>query len=281
VITGRTALYGVLGHPVSHSRSPEMQNAAFAEAGLDAAYVALPVAPDRLAEAIAGAHALGFQGLNVTVPHKQAALGLCATVDATASDVGAVNALRRSAQGWEGFNTDAPACLGLLEAAGVGKGARALLVGAGGAARAAAWALVRAGAALRVAARRPEAAADLAGAFSRELAAGSAAAQAVPFADLAAEARAADVVVNGTSIGLAAHPSEFPELGLRRGQVVVDFVYGDTALARAARGAGARLVTGEQLLVRQGALAFTLWTGRAAPEATMAAAVARAAGSSR
>jgi shikimate dehydrogenase len=250
-----------------------MQNAAFAEAGLDAAYLALPVAPDRLAEALGGAHALGFQGLNVTVPHKQAAAALCATVDATAAAVGAVNTLRRAAAGWDGFNTDAPACLALLEAAGVRAGARALLVGAGGAARAAAWALVRAGAGLRIAARRPEAARALAAAFATGAAAASVAPRAVPFEDLASEAEAADVVVNGTSIGLAGHASEFPELGLHRGQVVVDFVYGDTALARAARAAGARLVTGEQLLVRQGALAFTLWTGRPAPEAAMAAAV--------
>jgi shikimate dehydrogenase len=281
VITGRTALYGVLGHPVSHSRSPEMQNAAFAEAGIDAVYVALPVAPDRLRDALAGAHALGFQGLNVTVPHKQAAAALCATVDATAAAVGAVNTLRRAAQGWEGFNTDAPACLTLLEAAGVGKGARALLLGAGGAARAAAWALVRAGAALRVAARRPVAARDVAQAFAPGTAAGVAIPQAVSWDDLAAESEAADVVVNGTSIGLAGHAAALPGVRLRRGQVAADFVYGDTALARAARAAGARLVTGEQLLVRQGALAFTLWTGRPAPEPAMAAAVERAAGSSR
>ncbi|HEY6002121.1 MAG TPA: shikimate dehydrogenase (NADP+), partial [Anaeromyxobacter sp.] len=127
MITARTALYGVMGHPVGHSRSPAMQNAAFAALGIDAAYVALLVPPERLAQAVAGAHALGFQGLNVTVPHKQEALGLCATVDATAADVGAVNTLRRAPHGWEGFNTDAPACLALLEAAGIGRGARALL----------------------------------------------------------------------------------------------------------------------------------------------------------
>jgi shikimate dehydrogenase len=274
VITGRTALYGVIGHPVAHSRSPQMQNAAFAAAQLDAVYVALAVAPERLAAAVAGAHALGFQGLNVTIPHKQGAATLCATVDAIAADVGAVNTLRRSAQGWEGFNTDAPACLTLLEAAGVGKGARALLVGAGGAARAAAWALVRAGARVHVAARRPDAARDLAAAFGPSAPAGGVP-RAVPWGDLEAESEAADVVVNGTSIGLAGHPAALPGLRLRRGQVAVDFVYGETELARAARAAGARLVTGEQLLVRQGALAFTLWTGRAAPEAAMAAAVAQ------
>jgi shikimate dehydrogenase len=273
MITGRTALYGVLGHPVAHSRSPEMQNAAFAAAGLDAVYVALAVAPDRLAAAIGGAAALGFQGLNVTIPHKQAAAAFCATVDAVASDVGAVNTLRRAAGGWEGFNTDAPACLSLLEAAGVGKGARALRVGAGGAARAAAWALVRAGAELRVAARRSEAARELATAFAPGAAAGVAIAKAVPWNDLGAEAQAADVVVNGTSIGLAGHPAALPGVRPRRGQVVADFVYGDTELSRAARAVGARLVTGEQLLVRQGALAFSLWTGRPAPEAAMASAL--------
>jgi shikimate dehydrogenase len=278
VITGKTALYGVLGHPIGHSRSPEMQNAAFAELGIDALYVALPAPPERLGDAVAGAHALGFQGLNVTVPHKEGALALCATVDPVAGEIGAVNTLRRAAQGWEGFNTDAPACLALLEAAGVGRGAGALLVGAGGAARAAGWALVRAGAALRVAARRPDQAREVAEALAPLAAAGAPKPCAVPWDELAAECRAADVVVNATSIGLAGKPAELPGVAFRREQVAVDFVYGDTAFVRAARAAGARLVTGEQLLVRQGALAFTLWTGRPAPEAVMTAAVARTPG---
>lgn len=281
MITGHTALYGVIGHPVAHSRSPEMQNAAFGQLGIDASYVALDVAPERIGDAVAGAHALGFSGLNVTVPHKQAVARLCATLDAVAVQVGAVNTLRRVAKGWEGFNTDAPACLALLESAGVGPGVRALLVGAGGAARAAAWALVRAGASLRIAARHPDAARALAEAFGPATRPGAAIPQAVAFGELHAEADAADAVVNATSVGLAGHEGGLPGLRPRKGQVVLDFVYGETELSRAARAAGARLVTGEQILVRQGALAFTLWTGRPAPEAAMAAAVARAAGSDR
>lgn len=281
MITGHTHLYGVIGSPVAHSRSPEMQNAAFGHLGLDAVYVALAVPPDRVQEAISGAHALGFSGLNVTVPHKQAVVSLCSSVDSIALEVGAVNTLRRAASGWEGFNTDAPACLALVEAAGAGKGTRALLLGAGGAARAAAWALVRAGAALRIAARRPEAARELAEAFAPATAAGVALPRAVPFDAVAEEAAAADLVVNGTSVGLPGHGGDPLPVRPRRGQVVVDFVYGETDLARATRAAGGRLVTGEQILVRQGALAFTLWTGRPAPEAVMAAAVARAAGSTR
>ncbi|HVI93120.1 MAG TPA: shikimate dehydrogenase [Anaeromyxobacter sp.] len=274
MITGHTALYGVVGHPVSHSRSPEMQAAAFARLGIDAAYVALPVPPERLDEALRGAHALGFQGLNVTVPHKQRAAGLCLGLDDVAEAVGAVNTLRRSAAGWEGHNTDALACLGLLQEAGVGRGARALLVGAGGAARAAAWALLRAGATVRVAARREEPALEL---VHQVLASSQrgAAAQAVSWGELGAEAERADVVVNGTSVGLAGRGEigRLP-LKLRRGQVAVDFVYGETELTRQAREAGARLVSGEALLVKQGALAFQLWTGKPGPEDVMAAAIA-------
>jgi shikimate dehydrogenase len=278
VITGRTVLYGVLGHPVSHSRSPEMQNAAFAELAIDAVYVALPVPPDGLAEALKGAHALGFQGLNVTVPHKQRAAAGCVALDPVAEEVGAVNTLRRTAGGWEGHNTDAPACLSLLEAAGVGKGSRALLVGAGGAARAAGWALLRLGAELRVSARRLEAASELVHQLE-PVAARGARPLPVPWGDLAAEGDAADVVVNGTSVGLAGHETRLPALRLREGQVALDFVYGETDFARSAQAAGARLVTGEQILVRQGALAFTLWTGRPAPEAVMTAALCSRGGS--
>jgi shikimate dehydrogenase len=132
VISGRTAVFGVLGHPVAHSLSPAMHNAAYRAAGIDAVYVPLPAAPERLAEGIRGAHALGFRGLNVTVPHKQRAADLCERLDTVAALCGAVNTLRRTEAGWEGFNTDAPACLALLEEAGVRRGARGLVLGAGG-----------------------------------------------------------------------------------------------------------------------------------------------------
>ncbi|HYG66516.1 MAG TPA: shikimate dehydrogenase [Anaeromyxobacteraceae bacterium] len=268
-MSGTTLLYGVLGAPIAHTRSPAMHNAAFAHHGLDAVYVALPVEPDGLADAIRGAHALGFRGVNVTVPHKQAVARLVAPLDPVASETGAVNTLVRRADGWEGHNMDAPACLELLEAAGVRAGARALLAGAGGVARAAAWALKRLGAEVVVAARREVQGAELA----QEVGAA-----AVSFARLAEESERADVIVNATPIGLAPAGIGGARLDLRfrAGQVALDAVYGDTAFVREARAAGARVVTGEALLVRQGALAFNLWTGRAAPEAEMLAAVERA-----
>jgi shikimate dehydrogenase len=278
VISGRTALYGVIGHPIAHTRSPQMQNAAFARAGVDAAYVALAVAPGALSDALRGAHALGFQGLNVTVPHKQEALRLAASADEVARQVGAANTLRRAAGGWEAFNTDAPATRELLAEAGLGRGARALLLGAGGAARAAAWALLELGCALTVLARRPEAAAELLRTLPGR---GGPAPRAAALDELAREAAAADAVVNGTSVGLHGNQAAFEGLAFRPGQLAADFVYGETAFARAARAAGARLVSGEAILVRQGALAFTIWTGQPAPEAEMARALAVPAGSTR
>jgi shikimate dehydrogenase len=97
----------------------------------------------------------------------------------------------------------------------------------------------------------------------------------VDWESVASEAIQADVVVNATPIGLASHAGDLPALAWRAGQVALDFVYGDTAFARSARGAGARLVTGEQVLVRQGALAFRIWLGRSAPEGVMAKAIER------
>jgi shikimate dehydrogenase len=274
VIGGRTELYGLIGWPVAHSLSPAMQNAAFAFHGRDAAYVVMPVEPSRLGEALRGAHALGVRGLNVTIPHKVEAARLCVGLDPVARATGAANVLVRTAQGWEGSNTDATAILTLLTEAGIGSGARVLLVGAGGAARAGAFAVLKAGASLRVAARREASAAELCG--TMRLAAPEAALAPVAWSDLAGESRSADAILNATSVGMAGHDAALPGLAFRPGQVALDMVYGDTAFARDAQAAGARVIRGEQMLVRQGAHAFTRWTGLAAPEAVMVAALQRA-----
>jgi len=275
VISGRTALYGILGWPVGHSLSPAMQNAAFAFHGLDAAYLPFPVKQERLEEGLRGAHALHLRGLNVTIPHKQEAAAACVRLDPVAASVGAANVLRRVDEGWEGFNTDATALCQLLEEAGVTAGARILLVGAGGAARAGAWAALRLGGALRVAARRGDQARALCASMARAFPDRAAAAPA-RWEALAEEAAAADVILNGTSVGLPGHDPRLPGVAFRPGQVALDMVYGDTAFAREAHQAGARVVRGEEMLVRQGAHAFTIWTGLPAPEAVMVAALQRA-----
>lgn len=132
----QTRVYAVLGHPVEHSLSPSMQNAAFRAAGVDAAYIALDVSPERLAEVLEGLHATGLSGLNLTAPHKEAAWALVLGSTEEAARSRAVNTLRREKSGWFGHATDGLGFAAWVRALDISlRGARVLLLGAGGAAR--------------------------------------------------------------------------------------------------------------------------------------------------
>jgi len=254
---GGTRLVGLIGSPVAHSLSPRMQNAAFAARGLDWAYVPLPVEAARLEAAFEGLAALGFAGANVTIPHKTAAIAFCDELDPVAERAGSVNTVVVTDGRLVGSSTDGRA---VTEAVDV-EGSRALLLGAGGAAQAVATALLDAGAAsLTVAARRGERAEALA-ARLRTLAPAAAieAAGAWP-----PEAADATLVVHATPV------RDEALVTLTAGQAVVDLAYrpdGEpTALVVAARAAGcAEVVDGLEVLVRQGAASFELWTGVEAP----------------
>lgn len=254
---------GVLGWPVAHSRSPDMQRAALREAGLaDWGYQRLPVPPEALAETVRALPRLGFRGANVTIPHKEAALALADGATPAARAIGAANTLTFG-DGVHADNTDAP---GLMRALGEAPPS-ALVLGAGGSARAAAYALREAGAAVTVWNRNRERADRLA-------------------ADLGVEASerpaGAQLLVNCTSVGLDDRTSPFKDLplsadGLARYTCVVDLVYrdGGTELLREAQRRGCRVVDGLEVLVHQGALSFEIWTGRPAPVAAMRQAARR------
>ncbi|MBV9310840.1 MAG: shikimate dehydrogenase [Solirubrobacterales bacterium] len=253
----RTRL-GVLGWPVAHSRSPRIQNAALRAVGLSSwRYQLLPVASAAFADTVRGLPQSGFRGANVTIPHKEAALALADEPTEKARTIGAANTLLFESDGQlKADNTDAPGLLGALPIDP--KGRSALVLGAGGSARAAVWALLDAGAGeVRVWNRTPERATRL----SEELGA------------IAVTAAApADLLINCTSSGLDARESTFKQLpvsadDLRRYECVVDFVYSDvdTALVRAARERSLPAVDGLELLVRQAALSFELFTGQPAP----------------
>jgi shikimate dehydrogenase len=263
----QVALAGVLGFPVAHSRSPEMQNAAFRALGLDWRYVKLPVPPALFAETVRALPGSGFRGANVTIPHKLAALELADERTPSAEAIGAANTLTFLEGGRiEAHNTDAP---GFLAALGEdARGLRALVLGAGGAGRAVAWALREAGAAeVSVWNRTPERATALA-------------------ADLGVAAiprpATCDLLVNATSVGLKPRLDEAQTLKalqldeLDPPQIVVDLVYGDapTALLGWAARGGSRTVDGLEVLVRQGALSFERWTGIEPPLDAMRAAAA-------
>jgi shikimate dehydrogenase len=245
-----TALTGVLGFPVAHSRSPAMMNAAFAELGLDWRYLKLPVPPERFAETARALPGSGYRGANVTIPHKLAAHALADERTPAAAAIGAANTLTFEDGRLLADNTDAG---GLLDALGEEvRGRTALVLGAGGAGRAAVWALRDAGAEVAVWNRTPERA--------RELAAE------VDVAHAERPNGPADVLVNATSLGL--HGEDLPaQLEPEPAGVVLDLVYGDepTALCRWAEAHGARVVEGLEVLVRQGARSLERWTGRTAP----------------
>ena len=245
MITATTRLVALLGHPVAHSLSPRMQNAAFAARALDWAYVACDVDPDALPAAVAGLRALGFAGANVTIPHKGAVAELCDELDDLSRRSGAVNTLVFSDGRIVGANTDGPAVADAVDPPGV----HVLVLGRGGGARAVAVALEDAGAASVRLASRSE-------------------------ADWPPVADDATILVNATPLR-----DETP-VTPRAHQQVVDLAYRTdgrpTALVAAAREAGCTtVVDGLEILVRQGAAAFELWTGVPAPLDVMRAAVAR------
>jgi shikimate dehydrogenase len=280
-VNAATRLVGILGWPVAHSLSPVMHNAAFAALGLDYAYVALPVPPARVAEAVAGLRALGFRGANVTVPHKQAVVPFLDELDAEARLAGAVNTVLVTDDGrLLGANTDIAGFAGAFAEASPEDltGREALLFGAGGAARAAAVWLGRAGADVTVTARDGDAAAavvELVRAAGR-----NAAARSLPLAELTAEhvTRAA-LIVNATTLGMPG-AGKVPPLfvdNVRRDHVVFDVVYArqPTQLIAQARQRGARAIDGLSMLIWQAGAAFEIWTGRAAPLEVMRSAVTR------
>jgi shikimate dehydrogenase len=257
---------GVAGWPVAHSRSPAMHNAALAAVGLrDWRYLKLPLPPARFAETVRALPAAGFRGINVTIPHKEAALALADEATDTATAVGAANMLTFLPSGAiHADNTDVP---GLLEALPVDPaGMGVLVLGAGGAARAAVYALRRAGAAdvmvwNRTRDRAERLVADLGG-------------RVVDAPEPAA------LLVNCTSVGLREEDRAFKSLPIRAdtlgvGSYVADMVYrpGGTALIVEAERRGAAVVTGLEILVAQGAASFERWTDMTAPRQAMRAAV--------
>jgi shikimate dehydrogenase len=259
----------VIGWPVSHSLSPAIHNAAFEAMGLDWVYTGLPVEPGRLPQALAGLGALGFSGVNVTMPHKTESASLATDLSEDAERLGSVNTFLVDDDGLHGHNTDAPGFERFLrkDAAFEPAGREVLIFGAGGAARAVSLAVVRAGAsAVVVAVRDPASAAPLLEALD-----GSAARlRVIPMAG--ATTTRPDLLVNATPLG--ARGEDLPLPASLHGMTVVDLLYHPsvTPLQTRAQADGAAAFGGLGLLLHQAALSSELWTGTAPPLDVMSAA---------
>ena len=244
----------VLGAPVAHSRSPAIHNAAFAALDMDGewSYEAIEVSPDQFEQRVRAMPGEGFVGANVTVPHKGAALLVSERRSGVAREIGAANTLTFQEDEIRADNTDAQGLMESLPESPAGR--RALVLGAGGAARAVVWALTREGAEVSVWNRTPERAAKL----CAEL--GGQAVEDPGPGDY-------ELIVNSTSVGMHGE-DPFDQLPLSGdwfgfSQTVVDLVYGErkSNLLDVAGDAGAEVVDGLEVLVRQGAASFRIWTG--------------------
>lgn len=270
---------GVLGWPLEHTLSPAIHSAAFSQAQLDWVYLAWPVEPEDLGDAIKGLRALGALGANVTMPHKEAVMEHLDELSGDARSVGAVNTVQRIGRRFVGHNTDVDGFGFFLERdAGIdASGMRALVLGAGGAARAVVRALDRIGVdEVAVAARDVDKGSRLV-----ELA-GRARGAAISWEIASTTAADYDLIVNATPVGTGSG-DPLPAVEWRAGQVVVDLVYDppSTALVERARAGGAHAWGGIGMLVHQAAASFGIWTGQDPPLETMSAAALHAIGGLR
>lgn len=293
-INGETQLIGLMGWPVAHTFSPAMHNAAARALGLNWVYVPLAVRPDDVRAAIQGLPALGFRGVNITVPHKQAVMPFLAGIEEGAQAIGAVNTIvidggaRQLQLGKRrlelvrqltGYNTDWSGFLADLENLEVVAAGRAcLILGAGGSARAVAYGLASAGGRVSVLARRVEQAQQLVADLSPYFEQGSLTHG--PLSDLATVAGTltAPLIVNTTPVGMVPDTgsSIWPDdLAFPQNAFVYDLVYNpaETRLMAQARAAGCGTANGLGMLIQQGALAFQLWTEQAPDTAVMAEAI--------
>jgi len=259
LLTGHARLAGVLGWPVSHSRSPRLHGHWLEALGLDGAYLPLPVHPDRFAGAVRALADLGFRGANVTIPHKQAAFAVCDSVDASARRAGAVNTLVFRDGRIEGSNTDGFGFLESVREQAPGwqpQAGPAVLLGAGGAARAIAAALLDAGCPGVTLVNRSRVRAE---ALARAIGGAIAVADVPPISEAA-------LLVNTTSLGMEGQPPLVLDLAsLPASAVVADIVYVplETPLLAAARARGLAAVDGLGMLLHQARPGFEAWFGAA------------------
>jgi len=271
MISGKTIVCGIIGDPIEHTMSPAMHNTAFQTLGLDYTYVPFRVRSLELKKAIEGIRGLNLRGLNVTIPHKVAVMQFLDRIDPLAEKIGAVNTIVNDDGILSGYNTDATGFLQTLHDKDVEpEDKKVLLLGAGGAARAIGNVLAGEKARITILNRRQELswAEDLARLLMRHYGAKVNAGELTP-ENLQRAIEGVDILVNATSLGMSPDDDQTPVPAdlLGANLTVFDVVYNplETRLLREAKTAGAKTISGLEMLVRQGAGAFEKWTGIKAP----------------
>ncbi len=276
-ISGKTKVCGVIGDPIEHTLSPIMHNAAFNALNLDYVFLAFKVKPTEVENAINGMRALNIRGLNVTMPHKTPVLKYLDRTDLSAQIINSVNTILNRDNKLFGFNTDGVGALKALRENGVElKGRKVLLLGAGGAARAIAYTMAKEADELAVLNRSLKPAQELAKLLektaNKKIVSGSLSPK-----EIQQNLQDSDVLINATSVGMKPKAEESPVAPrlLRPNLAVMDIVYNpiESKLAKEAKVAGAKVVSGVEMLIYQGAASFEIWTGKSAPVDVMRQAV--------
>ena len=266
-IKGSTNIVGLIGHPVEHSFSPPMHNAAFEQLGMDYAYVAFDVEPENLKSAIEGAKSLGIKGLNVTIPHKIEVMEYLDEIDEVAGLIGAVNTI--DFKDMKGYNTDGIGAVRAIEEATSIKDKNVVIAGAGGASRAISFYIAKYGAdKLTILNRNIEKAQGLAGDVADSNLIGNV--EAGSISEIGSCLKDADILINTTPVGMHPNVNDKPVASasdMHEDLVVFDAVYNpnETVLLKEAIKAGAKPVYGIKMLLYQGAESFKIWTGADAP----------------
>jgi shikimate dehydrogenase len=276
-ISGKVKICGIIGDPIEHTMSPAMHNAAFDKLGLDYVFVPFLVKKEGLRQAIDGVRGLNIRGLGVTIPHKVAVMQYLDQIDDLAQKIGAVNILVNDNGTLTGYNTDAGGFLrALLERGIEPKGKMVAILGAGGASRAISFVLAERGANLIILNRTWDKAIELAERVSRSF---GNKIEALPLdkENLTKALGRADIMMNCTNVGMHPHVSETLVTAdqLKSDMIVFDTVYNPikTQLLKEAEKAGATTISGVEMLVWQGVLAFEMWTHHKAPVEVMREAV--------
>ncbi|WP_009630649.1 shikimate dehydrogenase [Synechocystis sp. PCC 7509] len=273
IITGKTKLLGVIGHPVEHSLSPIMHNAAIAHLGLDYVYLPLPVHPDNLQAAISGFAAIDLVGFNITIPHKQAITPLITEISATAKAIGAINTVwRTSSSIWAGTNTDVEGFITPLQTYAQNWSEKtALVLGNGGAARAVVAGCAQLGfKETYVVGRNPTKLAEFIASWGNSALATQLLVRS--WDKLPLLIPQAKVIINTTPIGMYPNVRESPlsdeEMGLLAADAIAyDLIYtpSPTKFLQQAQAKGATAIDGLEMLVQQGAAALKIWLQQPAP----------------
>ncbi|TAF09830.1 MAG: shikimate dehydrogenase [Nostocales cyanobacterium] len=269
-ITGKSKLLGVIGHPIEHSLSPVMHNAALAKLGIDYVYLPFPIAPENLEIAIAGFAAIGVIGFSVTIPHKQAILPLLTEISPIAQAIGAVNTVTRQGDGWVGTNTDVEGFIAPLQTTYQQDWSqkKAVILGNGGAARAVVAGCVQLGLAeIHVVGRNVSKLKEFRQSWENSIFADKF--QVHAWDELPKLIPQAHLLVNTTPVGMYPHVDESPlsaeeMVKLPLGAIAYDLIYipKPTKFLHLAEKQGAITIDGLEMLVQQGAAALKIWLQR-------------------